>query len=452
MLAAVKKRWLSVILVALTTLALANVLTLLTPKTYTSTSQVFVSVRDGSSTAGDLVSGSTFAQSQVQSYVDVVTAPVVLQPVVEDLALETNADALAQRVEVTVPEGTVLMDIAVSDTDPSRAAEINDRIVDEFVQRVGVLESPSSNRRSPVKITVLKPAIAPEAVTSPNALRNALVGAALGLLLGIGVALVRETLDDTLRTRADVEAATDVPLIGHIPYDSDAPNHPLVGMREYSPRSEAFRTLRTNLQFVLATKPHQSIVLTSSLPGEGKTTTVANLGQALAALGARVCLVEADLRRPKLLDYLGLEGAVGLTDLVIGRVELDDVIQTFGEFDLNVLGAGQTPPNPSELLGSAETELLLRELELRYDYVLVDAPPLLPVTDAAVLSRLVGGTVVAVGAEMADRADLESSLEALSAVEASVLGIVLNRARDAATGPRSRYYYDERPAASALVS
>lgn len=445
LIGAVRKRWLSLALVMLGVIALANLLTVLTPKTFTATSQVFVSVRDGSSTASDLVSGSTFAQGQVQSYVNVVTAPVVLQPVVETLDLDTTADGLAQRVEVSVPEGTVLMDISVSDTQPARAAEINDQVVQEFVQRVALLESPSSSQESPVKITVLKPAVAPETATSPNAMRNLLTGAALGLILGLGVALAREILDDAIRTREDIEVTTDLPLLGHIPFDSGAPDQPLVGLQEYSSRGEAFRTLRTNLQFVVATKQRHSFVLTSSLPGEGKTTTCANLGQALAAIGAKVCLVEGDLRRPKLLEYLGLEGSVGLTDLVIGKVKLDDALQTFGEHDIAVLGAGRTPPNPSELLGSGEMEMLIRELERRFDYVIVDAPPLLPVTDAAVLSRIVGGTLVAVGAEVVTRSNLAGALDTLGAVDASVLGVVLNRSHDVASASRSNYYYDERP-------
>lgn len=452
MIGAVRKRWLSLALVTLGVIALANLFTVLTPKTYTATSQVFVSVRDGSSTVSDLVSGSTFAQSQVQSYVNVVTAPVVLQPVIEALDLDTTADALAQRVQVEVPDGTVLMDISVSDTDAARAAAVNDQVVDEFVQRVTALESPSSSRESPVKISVLKPATAPESPASPNAMRNLLVGAALGLILGLAVALGREMLDDAIRTREDVEAATDLPLLGHIPFDAGTPDHPLVGLQEYSQRGEAFRTLRTNLQFVMATNHRHSIVLTSSLPGEGKTTTAANLGQALAAIGAKVCLVEGDLRRPKLLEYLGLDGSVGLTDLVIGQVGLDDVLQTFGEYDIAVLGAGRTPPNPSELLGSGEAEMLIRELERRFDYVIIDAPPLLPVTDAAVLSRIAGGTLVAVGAEVISRAELVEALEALGAVEANVMGVVLNRSHDVAAAGRTHYYYyDERPSMAQVV-
>jgi capsular exopolysaccharide synthesis family protein len=170
----------------------------------------------------------------------------------------------------------------------------------------------------------------------------------------------------------------------------------------------------------------RSIVFTSSVPGEGKTTTTANLALTMAASGARICVLEADLRRPRLLEYMGMDGSVGLTNVLIGQAELGDVIQQFADSSVYVVGAGSVPPNPSELLGSTAMIETLHELESRFDVVIIDSPPLLPVTDAAVLSTIVGGTVLVVGVGRVDRDHLARSLQSLESVKGRVLGLVLN--------------------------
>jgi capsular exopolysaccharide synthesis family protein len=188
-----------------------------------------------------------------------------------------------------------------------------------------------------------------------------------------------------------------------------------------------------------AAKHPKSIDFTCSEPDEGKTTTTANLATTLAASGAKVCAVEGDLRRPRLLKYMGMEGAVGLTSVLIGQAELDDVLQPFADTHVSVLGAGPIPPNPSELLGSPAMRDTLRELERRFDYVLIDAPPLLPVTDAAVLSTVADGVVLIVGAGTTTREQLHKSLQSLEQVKGRLLGLVLNKLPR--KGPDSYSYY-----------
>jgi len=183
----------------------------------------------------------------------------------------------------------------------------------------------------------------------------------------------------------------------------------------------------------------RSIVFTSSVPGEGKTTTTANLAITMAAGGARVCLVEGDLRRSRLTEYMGMDGSVGLTNVLIGQAELNDVLQQFADTSVYVVGAGSVPPNPSELLGSTAMIDTLRELESRFDTVIIDSPPLLPVTDAAVLSTIAGGTVVVVGAGLVDRDQLTKSLQSLEAVNGRVLGLVVNLLPT--KGADAYYYY-----------
>jgi capsular exopolysaccharide synthesis family protein len=168
-------------------------------------------------------------------------------------------------------------------------------------------------------------------------------------------------------------------------------------------------------------------VISSSIPGEGKSTIAINLAVSLADSGSRVILVDADLRRPSIAEYVGIEGAVGLTTVLIGRAEVEDVVQPLGQTSLDLLPAGQIPPNPSELLGSMAMADLLEQLSGLYDMVLLDSPPLLPVTDAVVLSNLAGGAVVVVGADRIHRPQLLQSLESLETAGAHLFGIVMNK-------------------------
>jgi succinoglycan biosynthesis transport protein ExoP len=193
--------------------------------------------------------------------------------------------------------------------------------------------------------------------------------------------------------------------------------------------------LRTNLQFIDIGHRSKSLVISSSIPGEGKSTIAINLAVSLADAGARVILVDADLRRPSIAEYLGIEGGVGLTTVLIGRAEVEDVVQPFGKTSLDLLPSGQIPPNPSELLGSVAMADLLERLSGSYDMVLLDSPPLLPVTDSVVLSNLAGGALVVVGVDRIHRPQLQQSLESLETAGAHVFGIVMNKIarREAAT-------------------
>ncbi|HQH08427.1 MAG TPA: polysaccharide biosynthesis tyrosine autokinase [Phycicoccus sp.] len=421
----VRKRWRVIVAVVLVFVGLAAAGSLASEKVYESRTQFFVSTT-GAGDSGALLQGSTFTQQRVKSYAQLLTTPRVLGPVAASVGVTGD---VAGQVRATTPPDTVLIDVAVRDTDPARAQAMGEAIATEFPAAVTELESPAGAEASPVKVTVVRPPTTPDSPVSPRPLRNILLGGVLGLLLGLAAALVRETLDKTVKTQDDVKAVTDTPILGSIAYDPDAAKRPLiVEVDPRSPRAEAFRVLRTNLQFVDAAAHPRTIVVTSSLAGEGKSTMAANLALTMAQAGSRVCLIEADLRRrSKVLEYMGLEGGVGLTDALIGRTDVIDVIQPYGGTNLWVLGAGPIPPNPSELLGSTAMRSLLGHLSSRFDYVVIDAPPALPVTDAVVISKLVDGAIVVAGSGIVERDQLALTLESLESVNGHVLGIVLNR-------------------------
>jgi capsular exopolysaccharide synthesis family protein len=255
--------------------------------------------------------------------------------------------------------------------------------------------------------------------------------------------VIREMLNTKIRDISDVESLTDAAVLGAIPFDDGAVDRPLIVQGSpNSLRAEAFRRLRTNLQFIAFDETTRALVLTSALPTEGKSTTAINLAITLADAGQKVCLVDADLRRPSIAKYLGIEGSVGLTTLLIGRAGLDDVVQPWGNGKLDIIASGQVPPNPSELLGSSRMASLLEDLSERYDVVLIDTSPLLPVTDGALLARLVGAAAIVIGAGTISRGEVAAAFETLQAVDARMLGVVVNRVPERSQGSHA-YSYSE---------
>jgi capsular exopolysaccharide synthesis family protein len=347
--------------------------------------------------------------------------------VIGTLGLGITADDLAKRITASAPLDTSIIEITVLDTDPVRAANIANATSQSLTAVVQQIETPTAEGAvSPVKLTRAQEATVPSIPVSPNVPLNIALGALIGLALGVGLAVLRETLDTRIRNERDVESVTDAAILGGIVFDPKAQDRPLiVHVDPRSPRAESFRTLRTNLQFLDVGRTDRSFVITSSIESEGKSTTGANLAIALADSGASVLLVDADLRRPKLADYMGIDGTVGLTDLLVGRADMKDIIQPWGKAKLFVLPAGHVPPNPSELLGSARMSYFVAEFNKAFDVVIFDAPPLLPVTDAAILAKSVGGAILVVAAGRTQKGQLKGALAALDNVGATVSGLVL---------------------------
>jgi len=441
-----RERWRSGLVAALIVALAVAGLTALQAPTYRATSQVFVQARTGNGVA-DLNSGASFASQQIMSYAELATTPYVLDEVIDDLGLEITPARLARDIQVSVEEGSFLLRISASADDPRLAARIADATAANLQEAVASL-SPASTADS-VELRIVAEAVVPAAPSSPNIVRNALLGVVLALLAGIATALVRSLLNTRVRTIADLQGSTDRIVLGAIPASRGGEDASRVLVQNpYSVASEAYRELRTNLQFVKLVENRRSVLVTSSLPGEGKSTATVNLAHVLAMSGARVLLVDADLRSPSVHRILGLEGDAGLTTVLIGQAELEEVTQYAGLDGLDVITAGAIPPNPSELLGSPAMEEMLEEAARHYDVVLVDAPPLLAVTDAAALSQSVGGVLVVAQSERVRRAEFERALAKLETVDANVVGLVLNRVRGASG---SQYAYGS-PEARAILA
>ena len=384
-------------------------------------------MRSDSSGVSELAQGTTFARQAVVSFVDVVDSALVLDRVIDDLNLDTTAKQLARSIQASSPTNSVVISITVSDRDAAKAAAIANSVGTNFADVVvNRLERPSGDAASLVRVETIEPALVPVSPAAPNTTLNVIIGTILGLAIGLGGALLRSLLDTRIHSLHDIQAATDTPVLGGITLDPEAKKRPLiVHVDPRSPRAESFRSLRTNLQFIDVDGESRSFVVTSAGPGEGKSTTTANLAIALAETGARVALVDGDLRLPRIAEYMGIEGGAGLTDVLIGRADLADVLQPWGTGKLFVLPSGRIPPNPSELLGSQAMQRTLDALAGAFDFVLIDAPPLLLVTDAAVVSRFTSGVLMVAASGSTKKAQLTAAVERLNAIGSRLFGVIV---------------------------
>lgn len=431
-----RKNWLLIMALTFFGLAVMTVYTFSRTPIYESSSTIFVSTQAGS-TAAELQQGSTFTQARINTYVGLVATPIVLEPVVTELGIQSSSEELAKDVRASATLNSTLITITVSDSDPTRAAEIANATAASLARVVPQLEPAGNDGSSPVRLSQVSAAQPAASSSSPNVILNLVIGTIAGLAIGIGAAAMRTALDSRIRTPREAEQITSAPGIGAIAYDSKARERPLIVHADpLSPRAESFRALRTNLQF-LDMGGRSSFVVTSSIPSEGKSTTTINLAIALADAGMRVALLDTDLRKPKVAEYLSIEGGAGLTDVLIGRAKVNEVMLPWGGRSLYVLPAGKIPPNPSELLGSAQMGTLLSMLEKDFDVVLCDAPPLLPVTDAAILARVTSGALMVVAAGKTTKHQLTGATEALNTVGARLAGFVMSMVPT--RGPDSYY-------------
>lgn len=422
-----RRRWALVLATTVVFMAGAAVATAAATPQYASTAQLFITTQQGD-TAADAYQGGLFSAQRVTSYADLVEKSSDLaSAVATELDLDESPAELRQQVSAAVVPDTVNLEITVTDPNAAVAQAKAQAYAVALVDLVRQLETPEGASSPPVKATIVDPADLTTAPVSPNPFRNIALGLVAGLIVGVGLALLREMLDTSIKSAGDVEAATNAPVLGGISFDASTRQRPLItSLEPHAPRVEAFRVLRTSLQFVEVDSPDKIFVVTSAVPEEGKTTTSVNLAITMAQAGHRTLLIEGDLRRPKATNALGLDYAVGVTTILLGKVSLDDAIQKYADSDLDVLASGSIPPNPAELLQSNAMADLLKQIRDRYDMVIIDAPPLLPVTDAALLASQADGALLVARYGKTTKDQLAQAVERLNQVDARPIGVVLN--------------------------
>ncbi|HEY0815771.1 MAG TPA: polysaccharide biosynthesis tyrosine autokinase [Pseudonocardia sp.] len=450
-LAVLRDQWVVLLVTVALAMGAAAAVWALRPAQYTATLTLYVSAQTAN-TADTAYQGGLLSQQRVKSYVELIRSVRVSEAVVADLHLAATPEQVASQISAASTVDSVLIDVGVTDPDAQRAAATVNAVSTVFVRLVDELERPAvPGAVPPVAVRVVRPASVPRTPSSPGLPLMLGIGLLGGLVLGVGAALSRNLLDTSVRSTEQLRAIANAPILATIGYDAAVRKRPLtVHEAPQAPRAEAFRQLRTNLGFVDVDNHHKVLVLTSALPGEGKTTTALNLAIALASSGQKVLVIEADLRRPGAARLLGLEGAVGLTNVLTGRVELKEAIQPWSG-GVELLASGPLPPNPSELLASRQMEAVLGRVRELYDTVLIDTPPLLPVTDAAAVAPATDGALLITRYRKTSRDQAAGAVQALAAVAVPLLGTVLTMVP--AKGPRAyaRYhgYYAALPTPSA---
>ncbi len=432
-----RQRWIIVSATIVLAVLVAIVITVTTTPLYKSSTRLFISTYAGSSLS-DTYQGNLLSQERITSYTILLTGEALAQRTVDALHLDMSTQALRKEITARSKAGTVLIDVDVLDPSPVRARDIANTLSNEFVAMTRTLETPGDGNIPDTRVVVEQPAAVATSPAVPNLIQNLAFGLAAGILLGIAFAVGRDAMDNTVKKQEDLESITGVGVVGDIPVDKARRADPAISFgAENSGIAESFRKLRTNLSFLAVDNPPRVIVVTSSIPNEGKSTTAINIALALTEAENKVLLVDGDMRRSMLQSYLKLDGAVGLSTILSGSVSLADALQETQFPGLTVLAAGGTPPNPSELLASQAAKKLIAELRGQFDYVIMDSSPLLAVTDAALLAANSDGALLLARYSLTKREQLAHATGALRNVGAVLLGTVFTM-----TPPRNRSSYD----------
>lgn len=421
-----RRRWLLIAIVLVACVAGAGIATKFNAVRYTATAELIV---NGSSTisATDEIATRELADERAVAFSQIATTAPAIQAAL--VKAETLSGPFSPKgrpsVSASASGTSPFIVIHVSDADAHRAQAVANAyatILPTIIQKLE--QTPVA---TPEEISVVSPAGLPGSPFNHDLKRNLLIGLALGLVIGGGAALVRESLDRRLKDSQDVESATGLTVLGVIPYEMPgepipAQSHPM------SVRAEAYRKVRTNLTFVTEAGVPKSVIITSSASSEGKTSLSTNLAIACARTGQKVVLIDADLRRPMVHTFLQLPDDKGLVDVLAGTAELSEAIHHMEDAGIYVIVSGPVPTNPSELLGSKRMLDTIRELETEFDIVIIDTPPVLPVADALVLGVNVDGVVIVTRLGDTTRDKLRRTKESLQRVHLNIFGVVPNGA------------------------
>lgn len=422
-----RRRWRTVVVTMSLGAITAACITVQLPRSYVASATSFVSITDPGDQPNSLYQGSKFALNQVASYTGLADGKPVLEPVISQLHLSMTSQELATHVSASHPADTVLLIVQAEGSNPRQTQRIANAVAAQLGKEIQSLETPRAGSQSTITVKVAVPAGLPSSPVSPRPVLNVLIGLLLGLAAGASIAIGREQMDKTVRSVDELQNLTGFRPLGSIPEDGSIGKLPLLTARHRSIDLEVFRSIRTTLQFVDANGPSRQVVVTSACSDEGKTITACILTIAMAQTSRRVCLVEGNLRNPMFGRYLGLHTAVGLTDVLAGRRPLTEALKSWNGEHFTVLHAGTTPRDPSRLLGSRAMSDLLAILRERFDLLIIDTPPLLSVSDSAVLSQSSDGVILVVRHGRTRRDELRAAMETLQSANARLIGTILTR-------------------------
>lgn len=396
--------------------------------------------------AGFPISGSEASIAKANSYLPLINSGPVREKIAANPELGlAEGETLQGRLTATVAPNSELIQVTASAPTPEDAVALANGALQAMADVITDIETQIGGGVSNVSVVPLEDALQPTSPVTPNLRNNLLIGGGIGIVLAYVFVFLRKALDVKVRTSKDLAAATRAGALGRIPKSPQLMGKNRGTNDADAIAAESFRRLRTNLRFASVDEEIRSMVITSSNAGEGKSTIATSLAQVLAQSNTPTILIDADLRRPTVATVLGIDGKVGLSEVLSGQISLEDALVASKIPGLYVLPSGRIPPNPSEMLGSEAMKSIINLLSTDY-IVVIDAPPLLPVTDAAVLSTRVDGVVLVATAGRTRREDVSAARDMIDQVNGRLLGTVLNMVppRDTADGyeyRRNRSYY-----------
>lgn len=387
---------------------------------------------------------STLTSDQIsRTYAGLMTQRPILEKVISDLHLHTRPDDLQKQIKVAPQPNTSIIDVTVDSTERQAAHDIADTLIRDFIANIKQIqkqETQAPNARSADNLVVVAPAVVADQPVSPRTALNVGIAALIGLLAAIGLAVLREHMDQSIKGDEDLAGRVGLFPIGHVGYAA-APKQKqgeLLALVGGTPISESYKALRTNLLFSTVGSNLKTVLITSAAPEEGKSRTAANLAVVLAAAGKRTLILDADFRRPSQHRIFGIDRNIGLSNLVLEDVPPESLFNRIESVpNLWFLASGPTPPNPSELLGSARVLALLDGFRQTFDYVIMDSPPVTAVTDPTVLAAYADATLLVAEQGRTTYAALTHAKVALERVSAKILGVVINKIQT----PAGSYHY-----------
>jgi succinoglycan biosynthesis transport protein ExoP len=498
------RKWIIIQAVVIVTLT-ALVVSLLQLPTYQGEAKLLITDKDvGAALFGSAVSELAGSPERgLQTQVQLMQLRPLAETAIRKLNLRTTPEALLERIAVSAVGQTNVITLTATDGDPKMAAEIANAMADAYVQwskdakresikaaadevqsrlddaRTEILalgkkirdSGKSDELAAELQIAtglyttladkletlrvneqlevgsgrVVSTAVVNTEPVAPKPTRNTALGLAVGLVFGLGMAFLLEYLDNTIKSTEEAEKAYGAPILGYVPvekFEKDEKRRLTIVQKPGSPAAEAYRVLRNNLDFVNFEQDIKTLLVTSSAPGEGKSTVAANLAAALTQAGAKVVLVNCDFRRPVTDQFFPVNNTIGLSDVLLGRNSLKAALQKPGDQELLVLASGKMPPNPSELLGSVKMADLIKSLGEWADWIIVDSPPLLAVADASASARWADGVLMVTRGGVSTRQAAKTGREMLEKVGARMVGVVVWGLEEGPAGGGYGYYYD----------
>ncbi|MCI1832503.1 MAG: polysaccharide biosynthesis tyrosine autokinase [Bifidobacterium sp.] len=423
--------------------------TFLSPAKYTATAELFAAYAAQSNSlqnSSEMSSGASYLSTQIKTYPQLVKTQAVLQPVIDELGLDTSVADLATTVTATNPTDTFMVDISVEARDAGQSASIANAVAKNLARQISSSLYTDSTGKSPITLSVVQKAQTPLSPSSPKVVLYLAAGFVLAVIVAIGVALLKDVLNTKVDNLDDTRELTGASSLGVVPQDPLLGQlRPAVISQPDGAESEEFRRICTNISFLnLHSKEGgQLLVISSTQPGEGKTTMAVNVAAALAEEGKSVLLIDADLRHPSVARKIGVEGHVGLSHVLSGQALPRDVVQKYWKPKFHVLPAGKRPANPSILLNSTIMREVVEQALLQYDDVILDTAPMTVANDATVFAKMADGIILVVGKGVAEKKELHESVQALHAATIPILGFVFNFADPKKIRAKNYYYYSD---------